>query len=83
MFEALVVSLGRYRLLKPEDSGRIFPQRGFRAPDFRVVLEDGSNWLIEVKNVFESDPFYQRRKLMTRRYREEKAMPLPRAGSSS
>ena len=27
MFEALVVSLGRYRLLKSEDSGRMFPQK--------------------------------------------------------
>jgi hypothetical protein len=71
MFEALVVSLGEYRLLKPEDIGRMFPDRGFRAPDFRIVLKDGSNWLIEVKNVFEADPFRQRRKLMSRRYREE------------
>lgn len=71
MFEALVVSLGEFQLLKIEDSGRIFPERGFRAPDFRIVLKDGSNWLVEVKNVFKADPFQQRRKLMGRRYREE------------
>ena len=71
MFEALVVSLGHYRIIKPEDGGRVHPAIGYRTPDFRVVLQDGSNWLVEVKNVFEADPRRQRRKLMTKRYREE------------
>lgn len=71
MFEALIVSLGHYRIFKAEDGGRIHPAIGYRAPDFRVVLQDGSNWLVEVKNVFEADPRRQRRKLMTKRYREE------------
>jgi hypothetical protein len=73
MFEALLVCLGEYRLLKAEDGSRIFPSDGFRIPDFRVVLEDGAHWLIEVKNVYETDtnPFSgQRRKLMTREYRK-------------
>lgn len=70
MFEALLVSLGEYHLLKAEDGGRIFPPEEFRVPDFRVVLMDGAHWLIEVKNVYEVDPFGQRRKLMTREYRK-------------
>jgi hypothetical protein len=41
MFEALLVSLGDFKLLKAEDGGRLFPTNGFRAPDFRIVL----NWL--------------------------------------
>lgn len=72
MFEALLVSLGEYRLLKAEDGGRIFPADEFRVPDFRVVLKDGAHWLVEVKNVYvyEPDPMGQRRKLMTREYRK-------------
>jgi len=70
MFEALLVSLGEYKLLKQEDGGRVFPTDGFRVPDFRVVLRDGTQWLIEVKNVYEPDPFQQRRQLMTRDYHD-------------
>jgi hypothetical protein len=73
MFEALVVSLGEYQLLKAEDGSRIFPSDRFRIPDFRAVLKDGTHWLIEVKNVYETDPnpySGQRRKLMTREYRK-------------
>ena len=38
MFEALVVSLGEFRLLKAEDSGRVFPDDRLIVPDFRLVL---------------------------------------------
>lgn len=70
MFEALVVSLGEFAVLKAEDAGRLFPADRFRAADFRVVLKDGVQWLVEVKNVYEADPFAQRRRLMTRAYYE-------------
>lgn len=69
MFEALIVALGEYRLLKPEDGGRVHPAGKFRLPDFRLVTKDGEQWLIEVKNVYEDDPFVQRRRLMYREYR--------------
>lgn len=68
MFEALLVSLGGFKLLKAEDSGRLFPPDHFRAPDFRVVLNDGAHWLIEVKNVYESNPLQQRRRLFSKAY---------------
>jgi hypothetical protein len=68
MFEALLISLGEFRLLKPEDNGRVFPADCFSTPDFRVVLNDGAQWLIEVKNVYEADAFSQARKLMDRDY---------------
>ena len=71
MFAALLVSLGRYSLLKVEDKGQVFPKERYRVPDLRVVLLDGSQWLIEVKNVYERDPFQQKRRLMSRRYREK------------
>jgi hypothetical protein len=42
MFEALVVSLGQYKLLAKEDTGRVHPEGRFTAPDFRIVLENGT-----------------------------------------
>lgn len=71
MFEAMLVSLGDYSLLKPEDVGRIYPDDSFCVPDFRVVLADGTQWLIEVKNVYIDDPAQQERQLMTQAYREK------------
>jgi hypothetical protein len=68
MFEALVVSLGEYRLLTREDGGNVFPAGQFVAPDFRVVLPDGRRWLVEVKNVYEEEPFEQSRTLFRRDY---------------
>lgn len=60
MFEALIVSLGAYKLLKMEDMGTVHPEGAFTAPDFRLVLNDGTQWLIDVKNVFHADPKTQR-----------------------
>lgn len=73
MFEAMLVSLGRYSLLKGEDDGRVHPDGLYQAPDFRVVLEDGTQWLIEVKNAYVSDPdpSRQKRTFMTQTYREK------------
>lgn len=65
MFEALVVSLDQFRLLTREDGGQIFPPDQFIAPDFRVVLDDGAQWLVEVKNVYLDDPLAQSRELLT------------------
>lgn len=63
LFEAMVVSLGSYRLFKTEDVGRVHASAKCRAPDFRVVLDDGEQWLIEVKNVRCEDPKRQRTRL--------------------
>lgn len=63
MFEALVISLGHYKLLKVEDTGRVHPEGKFVAPDFRVVLDDGRQWLVEVKNVYDREPSRQRLRL--------------------
>ncbi len=65
MFESLLVSLGEFELLKAEDSGRLLPADRYLAPDFRVVLSDGTHWLIEVKNVYKHDPLRQHRRLFT------------------
>ena len=61
MFEALVVSLGAVEILKQEDSGEIYasddPEHMLEVPDFRLVLEEGSQILVEVKNFYQDkDP---------------------------
>ncbi len=69
MFQNLVQSLGEVLLIKPEDSGPLQTAEPMQAPDFRVVLKDGSNWLVEVKNVYLHDAFRQRRRVLSRDYR--------------
>lgn len=59
LFEATVLSLGGYRLLKNEDPGRVHSAQRLRAPDFRIVLDDSEQWLVEVKNVRCKRPFGQ------------------------
>ncbi|MCK1269166.1 hypothetical protein IVB44_06635 [Bradyrhizobium sp. 49] len=68
MFEAMVVALGHYKLMKVEDTGRVYPVGRYRAPDFRIVLEDDEQWLVEVKNVYEADPVRQERQIRTPSY---------------
>ena len=70
MFEAMVVSMGEFSLFKTEDEGRVYPTTGYRVPDFRVVLRDGTQWLIEVKNFYDNNPFRQTYRFMKREYRE-------------
>lgn len=60
MFEALIVSLGAYKLLKTEDTGVVHPAGKLTAPDFRLVLQDGTQWLIDVKNVYLAARLQQR-----------------------
>jgi hypothetical protein len=63
LFEATVLSLGRFKMLKTEDIGRVHGTTKSRAPDFRVVLDDGEQWLIEVKNVRSVKPFKQKTRM--------------------
>lgn len=63
MFEALVVSLGNFSLIKQEDNGLVLPREDFAIPDFRLVLNNGENWLVEVKNIYD-----RKRKLMNARH---------------
>jgi hypothetical protein len=51
MFEALVKSLGVVKLVKVEDAGDFYSSDHFiTPPDYRIVLNNGSQLLIEVKN---------------------------------
>jgi hypothetical protein len=70
MFEALVVSLGNCKLLKTEDAGRCHLKGQFRVPDFRVILNDDSQWLVEVKNIYDHEASRQVTKF-TRTYLQQ------------
>ncbi|MBB3165756.1 hypothetical protein FHS25_006268 [Rhizobium laguerreae] len=53
LFAYVAGALGHCRLIKKEDSGDIFTAAGnVIAPDYRIVLNDGSKLLVEVKNFF-------------------------------
>lgn len=69
MFENLVKSLGEVVMIKSEDTGPLQTASPMQAPDFRIVLKDGSNWLVEVKNVYVKNAFRQRRRILNRDYR--------------
>ena len=60
MFEYLAASLGKSILIKREDSGEICSlDPGIRPPDFRILLDDGSDIFVEVKNCHKTDPNYR------------------------
>jgi hypothetical protein len=54
MFQMMLVALGRFELLKFEDSGECYFDEGegtVKLPDFRLVTDSGEHLVIEVKNV--------------------------------
>jgi len=60
MFEYVAASLGKSVLIKREDSGEICSSDPeVRPPDFRIVLDDGTDIFVEVKNCHKTDPNYR------------------------
>lgn len=60
MFEYVAASLGKSVLIKREDSGEICSSDpAVRPPDFRIVLDDGTDIFVEVKNCHKTDPNYR------------------------
>jgi hypothetical protein len=59
LFEMVVASLGAVRLLKKEDEGAVFHilPHPVQPPDFRLILSDGSQALVEVKNHHQAEGF--------------------------
>src|SRR5690606_33047217 len=57
MFATIVSNLASVQLLKHEDSGDVYyaGDEQVQVPDYRAVLSDGSQILIEVKNFHEGD----------------------------
>jgi hypothetical protein len=58
MFEMVVASLGKVALLKQEDSGDFYfsGTEELTPADFRILLPDRTQYLIEVKNFHPKDP---------------------------
>ncbi len=51
LFAHVAGALGKCRLIKQEDSGETFStEENIQAPDYKVVLNDGKQYFIEVKN---------------------------------
>jgi hypothetical protein len=56
MFEAMVASLGAAEIIKAEDAGAIFVANPrLKVPDFRLILKDGTQMLVEVKNLYQGN----------------------------
>lgn len=58
MFGYVVASLGSSEVVKKEDAGTLFHPKEDTVllPDYRVILQDGTQLLIEVKNIHEENP---------------------------
>lgn len=50
LFAHMVASLGEAVLVKEEDAGDVFSHASMQPPDWRIVLRDGRQLLVEVKN---------------------------------
>lgn len=57
MFEYVAASFGKPVLIKREDAGEVSSvHTDITPPDFRLVLDDGTEFLVEVKNCHDPDP---------------------------
>ena len=57
MFEYIVVSLGKCVVVKDEDAGEIYvSNQDVTPPDFRLILKDGEEFFVEVKNFYQGNP---------------------------
>lgn len=79
MFEAMVASFGGVEILKQEDAGEIYaPDEVLSVPDFRLVMADGSQMLVEVKNFYQgadtTEPFELERDYLDGLIRYSRAM---------
>jgi len=51
LFAHVAGALGRCRLIKQEDKGETFTtEQDIQAPDYRIILDDGRQYFVEVKN---------------------------------
>jgi hypothetical protein len=57
MFAYVAASLGKAQVVKEEDAGEVYAvDPTILPPDYRIVLEDGYEFLVEVKNYHQSKP---------------------------
>jgi hypothetical protein len=58
MFEYVAASLGKCAIVKAEDAGGLHTtDPNIKIPDLRVLLVDGQEFFIEVKNFYQTGPF--------------------------
>ena len=58
MFSYVAASLGKCNIIKKEDSGDVLSSNPeIIVPDYKLVLKDGTQLLVEVKNYRQSKPF--------------------------
>src|SRR5215831_1716986 len=50
MFEGVVIALGQVQMIKEEDAGGWYDGDKLTVPDYRIILRDGTQFLVEVKN---------------------------------
>jgi len=57
LFAYVAASLGKCRVIKAEDAGELYSSlEALRVPDFRIVMTDGCQIMVEVKNCHTADP---------------------------
>jgi len=62
MFEYVATSLGKCAIVKTEDAGGLHTtDPNIKVPDLRVLLVDGQEFFVEVKNFYQSSPFEEYR----------------------
>jgi hypothetical protein len=58
MFEYVATSLGKCAIVKAEDAGGLHTSDpNIKIPDLRLLLTDGQEFFVEVKNFYQSSPF--------------------------
>ena len=57
MFPYVASALGMCKIIKQEDSGEIFTNDSILVPDYRFVLTDKNQFLVEVKNYNQKQPY--------------------------
>lgn len=55
-FAHIVSSLGQCKMIKQEDAGLVFINEDILIPDYRILLNDGMQFLVEVKNYNQKNP---------------------------
>jgi hypothetical protein len=57
MFGFIAAALGKSAVIRQEDSGETFVSgSGLQPPDYRIVLKDGLEFFVEVKNCHDANP---------------------------
>lgn len=59
LFAIVAGALGKVKIIKQEDGGKIYSQKDVKIPDYRLFLENGKQILVEVKNFSSSELYHE------------------------